>query len=218
MMKPLRVLFLAAFAAALPVLAATNGVIRSVKELSHFMANNPAKDVPFDFVADVTFPYKFYQGSFSVSDGTQSIALSDERPDKKTHRVRAGDVIHVKGITDDTIHGTIYAGCRFVEILSHKASTPPQDVSADEFLSGRHDYRTIRMTGMVRDVFRDEIDPQVAFLILTGKGHSIYVALSVDDKDAAALKGFVGATVTAEGLCRPTAHGMRRQIHGSMPG
>jgi signal transduction histidine kinase len=128
------------------------------------------------------------------------------------HQVRAGDIIHVKGVTDDTVHGRIYAGCRFVEILSHKAATPPQDVSATEFLSGRHDYKTTRITGMVRDVFRDEIDPRVAFLILAFKGHSIYVALSVDDKDTATLKGFVGATVTAEGLCRPSAHGMRRQI------
>ncbi len=210
--KAAKSVFYAAILTASPSFAATNCIIRSVTELSHFMANNPAKGVPFDFVADVTFPYRFYQGSFAVADGSGSTALSDERPDRKMHQVRAGDIIHVKGVTDDTVHGRIYAGCRFVEILSHKAATPPQDVSATEFLSGRHDYKTTRITGMVRDVFRDEIDPRVAFLILAFKGHSIYVALSVDDKDTATLKGFVGATVTAEGLCRPSAHGMRRQI------
>ena len=193
--------------------AETNRVIRSAAELRSVTYKNPQKGVPFDLVAEVTFPYEDYSGSFAIIDDSGATDISDERPDRLVNRVKAGDIVHIRGVTDDTALGVIYAGCRSVEILSRKKAREPTEATADEILSGKHDHRTIRIKGFIRDSFRDEIDPNVTFLILVSNGETIYVALPSENGSGKSIfSRFVGADVEVTGLCRTSAHGTRRQI------
>ncbi|MBR6586163.1 MAG: hypothetical protein IKK82_01970, partial [Kiritimatiellae bacterium] len=192
--------------------ANTGTVAKSVAELLTHTSDSPEKGVPFDIVAEVTFPYGKTIKSFTIKDDSGSIAISDERECGENDRVTAGDVIRVQGITDDTIHGIIYPGCRNLTLLSRKTPQKPTAISVPDFLSGEYDYRPVRIQGLIRDAFKDEIDPEVTFLILASEGHSVYVVFNTDESDSTSFNRFVGAQVDAEGLCRPSAHGTRRQI------
>ena len=205
--------FLAFASPLLFVHAETNGIITSAAELRAVTYEKPQKGVPFDLVAEVTFPYEAYSGSFSIIDDSGATDISDERPDRLINRVKAGDLIHIRGITDDTALGVIYAGCRSVEKLSHGKARAPTEATAAEILAGRHDHKPIRIKGFIRDSFRDEIDPNVTFLILVSDGETIYVALpSENGLGKSIFSRFVGADVEVSGLCRTSAHGTRRQI------
>ena len=198
---------------AINAFAGTNRVITTAAELRAVTYDNPQKDMPFDIVAEVTFPHRAYSGSFAITDDSGATDISDERPDREDNRIRAGDIIRVKGITDDTALGVIYAGCRSVEILSRKKAGAPAEASAADILAGRYDHRTVRIKGFIRDSFRDEIDPNVTFLILVSGGETIYVALPGENgPEESIFSRFVGADVEVTGLCRTSAHGTRRQI------
>ena len=192
--------------------ASTGIVAKCVAELSLHTSTVPAKGIPFDIVAEATFPYGENLRSFTIKDGTGSIAISDERECRKDDPVLAGDIVRVEGITDDTIHGVVYPGCRKVTKISRKSPSPPADVSIPDFLNGEYDYRPVRIKGLIMDAFKDEIDPGVAFLILVSSGHSIYVVFNSEEPDNSLFNRYVGAQVSIEGLCRPSAHGTRRQI------
>ena len=192
--------------------AGTGIVARCVAQLSLHTSGVPAKGIPFDIVAEVTFPFAKSLNSFTIKDESGSIALSDERKDRRENPVLAGDVVRVEGVTDDTIHGVIYPGCRKVTKLSRKSPFPPVDVSIPDFLNGEYDYRPVRIQGLIMDAFKDEIDPGVAFLIIASGGQSAYVVFNSEEPDATLFNRFVGAQVSIEGLCRPSAHGTRRQI------
>lgn len=192
--------------------AGTGIVARCVAQLSLHTSGVPAKGIPFDIVAEVTFPFAKSLNSFTIKDESGSIALSDERKDRRENPVLAGDVVRVEGVTDDTIHGIIYPGCRKVTKLSRKSPFPPVDVSIPDFLNGEYDYRPVRIQGLIMDAFKDEIDPGVAFLIIARGGQSAYVVFNSEEPDATLFNRFVGAQVSIEGLCRPSAHGTRRQI------
>ena len=193
--------------------ADTNRLIRSAAELMRHASESPTKGVPFEIVAEVTFPYKCPSGSIAVKDDSGVAILSDERDNKDAYFLKAGDVIRARGITDDTILGVIYAGCRSVEVLSRKAPEEPKEINAAELLGGKYDYVPIRIKGFIRDSFQDEIDPRVIFFILVSEGETIYVAITMEEgADNHIFNTFVGAEVTITGLCRPSAHGTRRQI------
>ena len=194
------------------VRANTGTTVSCIAELSKYTSEAPAKGVTFDIVAEVTFPYTNSLNSFTVKDTSGSISLSDERTDRRKTPVAAGDIVRVQGITDDTIYGVIYPGCRQLAKLSHKMPHPPAAVSALDFLNGKYDHQPILIKGLIRDAFKDEIDPEVTFLILSSGNHSIYVVFNSDESDSTFFNRFVGAQVAVEGLCRPTAHGTRRQI------
>ena len=194
------------------VQANTGTTVSCIAELSRYTSKTPLKGIPFNIIAEVTFPYTNSANSFTIKDTSGSISISDERIDRREKPVVAGNVVHVQGITDDTIDGVIYPGCRQLTKLSHNVPHPPTAVSALDFLNGKYDYQPILIQGLIRDAFKDEIDPEVTFLILSSSNHSIYVVFNSDEPDCIFFNRFVGAQVAVEGLCRPTAHGMRRQI------
>ena len=178
-----------------------------------YTAEKPTKGVPFDIVAEVTFPYRHLSGSFTVVDDSGVACISDERPDRSENLALAGDVVHIRGITDDTVHGIIYAGCRSLEVLSKHPPKLPRGITATQFLGGSYDHWPVIVKGFIRDSFRDEIDPRVVFFMLVSGGETIYAVLTLEDEsDGDIFDKYVGAEVSIAGLCRTSAHGTRRQI------
>lgn len=187
-------------------------VITNVADLCSTVSDAATTGVCFEIDAEVTFPYRARPGSFAVSDDTGVAVISDERADKDVNTVVAGDIVHMTGVTDDTVHGVVYAGCRSLRITARHEPRPPTEISAKDFIRGTFDYRPVVITGFIRDAFRDEIDPRVVFLVLVCGGETIYTALTTEENDHTAFWRFVGAEVSISGLCRPSAHGTRRQI------
>ncbi len=84
--------------------------------------------------------------------------------------------------------------------------------SAQDFLAGNYDNANIRAKCVVKDAFRDEINPRYAYFTLLWDGQSIYAAVPAHDMTDAALKSLVGAEVIVTGTPMPRLFGQREKL------
>jgi signal transduction histidine kinase len=92
------------------------------------------------------------------------------------------------------------------------AQTLPPLISADEFLSGQYDMMPIRAECIIRDAFRDEINPGYIYLVLLWDGEIIYAAFPVDDITDETITSFLGAGIIATGTPIPRLYGQREKL------
>ena len=92
------------------------------------------------------------------------------------------------------------------------AGDEPPFISAGEFLSGEFDFRPVRAKCVVKDAFRDEINPDYAYLTLLWDNKIVYAAVkakTLSDDEIAAL---IGAGVTIEGQPQPRLYDQREKL------
>ena len=105
-----------------------------------------------------------------------------------------------------------------VTVLSHSVlergrPIPPMRVDLKDVGAGRADMRTIVTTGVITDVYRDEVNPRFLYLVLSSENEDI--TLSVPDPQNKALGeayALLDAAVTVQGLCVLGHNTMRRYV------
>ena len=96
--------------------------------------------------------------------------------------------------------------------LAQRPAPPPRLASADDIYAGRCDNRPVIVPGVVRDVFRDEIDPNTVYLLLSSSGKPIYaVTQPATNLNLRIFDPFLGRSVTLRGHCEPRNRGSRRR-------
>ena len=117
--------------------------------------------------------------------------------------IRAGDRITASGFTKISTNSLIpTAYCEKISVLSHGTPPKPIDVTADDFHSGRFDHAYIRIRGVVRDVFLDEIDPSWIYIVIGSGRGSVSTALNISQTDRSDLTDIEGSEVAISGICR----------------
>lgn len=106
----------------------------------------------------------------------------------------------------------IAAACAALLAGTTTAQTLPPLISADEFLSGQYDMTPIRAECIVRDAFRDEINPDYIYLVLLWDGEIIYAAFPADDITDETITSFLGAGIIATGTPIPRLYGQREKL------
>ena len=71
---------------------------------------------------------------------------------------------------------------------------------------------TIRAECIIRDAFRDEINPDYIYLVLLWDGEIIYAAFPVDDITDETITSFLGAGIIATGTPIPRLYGQREKL------
>ena len=182
----------------LPILAfCSNGAepthtIRNAAELTEAMWEGN-KGVPFDLTATVILPLRSNQKLYAVKDATGTAILN--RGIVKECVLQPGDRIHVTG----SCH--FDAMCKTISILSHGDIPQPEEITAPGITEGRYDNHFVRLTGTVRDAFRDEIDPLWGFLVLQSGHESIYACFPSSEPEKAILNNLIGAEIAITGVC-----------------
>lgn len=82
--------------------------------------------------------------------------------------------------------------------------------SAAAFLEGRLDMKFLRLTGTVRDVFRDETNPEYTFIILACDDGFVYAVFRGERDKEDWFKGLVEAEVSVFGFCDAYVSDKRR--------
>ena len=82
--------------------------------------------------------------------------------------------------------------------------------SAAAFLEGRLDTKFLRLTGTVRDVFRDETNPEYTFIILACDDGFVYAVFRGERDKEDWFKGLVEAEVSVFGFCDAYVSDKRR--------
>lgn len=125
-----------------------------------------------------------------------------------------GHVLRVNGVVglqEYDIPVNVVTGATWIA----NASVPaPPNATADDIYSGVFNNRPVVVTGIVRDIFPDEIDVNCIYLLLSSGAKPVYgvfftsAGLGIRD-----LEPFVGRNVAMTGLCEPTHRGRRRRIN-----
>ena len=151
-----------------------------------------------------------YSGELIVEDDSGAVALNTS----VDRSCRPGDRVRATGfVSNDGTSGN-FAHCTSLEILGKRTAPVAVDADFARLRSGALDNRFVRVTGDVRDVTADEIDPKCTFVTLTSGGECIRVAVQSSDPlirpVRERLKSLADANVSVSGLCRISSSGFRR--------
>ena len=118
---------------------------------------------------------------------------------------RLGDTVSVTGspITDSNLKPKTmpaFHACR-ITVVSH-ASITPRIVTPAQLATGKFDYEHVKVSGVVTDAFRDEIDPSFVFVIIEAGGAKTISALKDCGKtEAATFESLIDTAVSITGMC-----------------
>ena len=89
----------------------------------------------------------------------------------------------------------------------------PPTVSAADLGSGRFDGSQVRFVGTVSDCFRDEVDPNWAYVILVADGRTVTVTVKPETDSAwQELNNLIGAEIAVIGRVTRLEYGARRHL------
>ena len=187
----------------LPVsaIASSDGAIRSARDLDALLSSGKHQSRDFELTGVIVSPCGPITKNFFLSDGTCIVRLVDMAfwPNR---RFSPGDTVMVAGRT--SWRGSYAnADCHAIEILGHGDPPPPEPSTISRLLTRpTYPFRHVLVRANVRDVFRDDIDPNFAFVMLADEENALCASLNCDDDTLPGLQRLVGAEVEAEGLIR----------------
>lgn len=127
-----------------------------------------------------------------------------------TPYIRPGDVVEASGVTADD--GNVHAQCLSLKTIGRASLRTPPAVTSAEIRSGRHLRRRVRAEGVVRDVFPDEIDPNILFLVIGDATGIFCVTLDTRLVDATTVRHYIGYSVSVSGICSDSRYSPRTGI------
>ncbi|MBQ2630372.1 MAG: sensor histidine kinase, partial [Kiritimatiellae bacterium] len=200
---------------------ATNRALRTAAELSQALAAGygVSGNAPFDVVVTVTYPCDKLCRSFTGEDSTGSVVLREISmwTNGVCHLtqpvLRRGDRIHAVG------HIVLWAPANIsraeiqsFQTLSFSPLPPIPSVPAEELRDPKWRARPVKLRGVVKDAFRDEIDTNWNYLEMRSGREVLYASFTTDGSDYERLQAIIGAEVEIDGLYMPLDAGNRRMI------
>ena len=182
---------------------------RSAAELFKLVYDERKAKIPFEFEC-TSFSSHYRQNktaSFAAYDDSGAIIFITDKSASNLF-LHAGERIRVKGKTHLYNFNQVVALCDSIEHIRHGTAPQPESVSAANLDSGRFDCRLVKIKGMLRDAFQDEIDTNFRYLVLNCDGKLIYASssqISINDVT-------IGAQIEITGICDPIAIGGRRHM------
>ena len=200
----------------LAVLLASATMLTNAAQVAEAILHSK-KDVPFEVEGVVTLPSR---RKFTVGDSSGCVAVRCERLGANPAGITTGDVVRVKGRTIDYDRGIVFAEAATVTRIAHMDVEPATNASISAIMSGGIDYRAVRTTGTLREVFRDEIEPGAIYMALSEGGQTIYLTLVTTAKKVPGildrLRRLIGVHVAVMGICTPFNQGYRRLLGRSV--
>lgn len=145
----------------------------------------------------------------TVFDGTSGLAF--EPTHARFPDLRRGDTLRIRGALERNEYDEPIFSISNVSEIIHGPPPEPVEISAEAFKTGMHDNRLVRLTGVVRNVFQDDIDPRFQFLLLTAGRRTVYVAVPIGSTKYRSAAELLGATISVTGMCRRDKRSPTRQ-------
>lgn len=184
-------------------------VLTNAAQLSSALRDNATNET-FDLTGTVIFNTLAADHDMAVEDASGSVVILSA---SNSVPPRAGKIVRAIGNIRNKHSGHTAAMASDIRVLRETALPPIETGSFEQILRGRYDARPVRTTGMLRDYFFDEIDPEYLFLILNSDKRTLYATTSLyTADDIRRLDSLLGREVTVTGLCDPRPSGCRRKI------
>lgn len=209
-MRLLLVIF--ALFASRPVLATEPALIGNTRELRAALSSPDADGTPFRLEAQLTLGCPPGIPALSISDASGAVIVhKDQRVSSFT--ANAGDIIRVSGlIRRESPNERTNASCTNIVRIGHSPAPPVPDITLEDLQGDQYDFRPIHLTGIVRDVMQDEIDPNFMFLVFNCRGEFVFTPIAADGPVADKPENLIGRKIELTGVCDPFHVGGRTQI------
>ena len=136
-----------------------------------------------------------------IADASGAITLSDYH-DHRFEGIRAGDRIRAQGHTLRSLASKLPVPyCERIAVLSHGDAPKPIPITAHDFRSGRFDNFYVKVRGVLRDTFVDDIDPNWLHLVVGTDQGSIISSTFFHHDSNPDLTSLIGYEVAVSGIC-----------------
>jgi len=185
--------------------------LRQARELAARTAPSvEAVGLPFELEGVITFPFDKGNDFFGFQDASGDVILRRSK-EKVEPQVEAGDRVRIRGVTIPEEPHQTSALSQELQILSRGPAPQPVPLDVDRLQTGAYDNRFVRLQGIVRDVFIDEIDPQWIYLTVNARNRIVYVTHKTSGNNLLApFEQTIGAEVAVDALCFAKAGGHRQ--------
>ena len=201
-MKPLTASLLA-IAATIQLGVCAAETITNAATLASVLQDVSAKSCEFSLEAKIA--YSRYSKGEDVA-----LALEDDSGAVVVHDIRCasramvpGDIVKAEGCTGTGDWDKICAIVLKIAKIATAERPVPRKTTVRELLNGTLDWRLATVAGMVRDVFRSEVNPRWVILVVSSEGDNLYVSVPANDVPLESFESLVGTEVSMEGVCVP---------------
>lgn len=128
-------------------------------------------------------------------------------------KIHTGDLCRIGGMVCLSKQNPFFSAyVRTLDVIGHKAPTPPREISGADFIDGKHDLRPVVLRGRIDEYIPDEIDENNQFLILEADGVRIPMNISREILSQDRCRALIGHSATVSGIGIPRPWTSRRQI------
>ena len=147
---------------------------------------------------------------FLLHDRNHVAILKNATEGQKCQSPHPGCRVRAKGRIALNEYDYPVANCTSVELLAE--GTPPavRDVSASELKDRAFDGDLVRVQGVVKETFRDEIDPKYMYLTLADQGLTYSLSVCDDMDHDLFLRSLIDARISAVGIYSNRRGGLRK--------
>ena len=167
---------------------------------------------PFSISGQITFPSYARQSEYLLVDSSRCGITLRDWTDRPVGTFHAGEIVQADGIITNNTFGIAFAQCRSMNVIAKQPPPEPLQTDTRSLQSGTYDGHLVRVRGVVREVFRDEIDPWWLYITIDCDGWLTYAALHDGNNLDASLSHIVDAEVTIVGGCNAWNDGLRRML------
>ena len=184
--------------------ANADGIVRTAADLHRTVYADQKTDVAFDMTATIVYqetPSRTETAFVIVRDATGGIQLLyDHGRQKNDIHPSMGDIVRITGRTRSHAFATVCARAEQIEVVGHGCSIPPVQATAEQIANGEYELRPITTEGILRDVFRDEVDNLWVYVILQSGSRTQYGAFPLPKDKPHGLGRLIGLNVTLTGI------------------
>ena len=182
-----------------------SATICTTRDFNSFVLGGVAQPEPFALTGRVNNICAPRENTVLLEDATGVSHIFNIR----TGNANVGDIVSIQGFVrvnppdrEPWIEGATLA------IIGRTNAPSPIAVSLEEIGRGDCNYRPVETTGVVADVFEDDVDAKSGFLVLKDGVHTIPVVRQRDDLDN--CRRLLDAKVKVVGIYYPYVYGYRR--------
>ena len=179
--------------------------ITSLGELAEIVRTDTMPQTP-DFCVTGTVSYAFIYRKKNlchllVEDNDVGVDIRGSFEPTVPH---PGDRVRLDGVITPLGPGNVHPRFLSMEILYHENLPCPTEASAEEVMSGRHDFLRSYLVGEVRDAEASGSDPNWNYLSIIADRQQYYAPIPTCGATLAQLEAIIGAKVRLDGY--PDSH------------
>ena len=169
-------------------------------------------NVHFDVTGAITAVNRSKSALFNLKTDTGFMVFRDVTGNRRSLSFKPGNIVRAKGRISLNEYDYPAANCSELSFLCEGTAPRVTDVPTADLATKALNGELIRVHGVVRETFRDEIDPKYVYLTLVNSGFFFTVSICDDMENEAFLNSLIDAEISVVGHYTSDRIGLRRML------